>query len=107
MDYYHSGLAGYVEAAVAIFLVLSLTGLIGPKKLQHAMRWLNTWLALKATLIFPIDPYKPIAPAVKQGFKDFWPTPERWRNSILILLGAFAISILIAIATGLVVLLRH
>ncbi len=88
---------------VAVFAMLFMSGLIGPKRIKDAMRALNRWIDKDATLFFPVDPYKPVGTEVREGLRNFWPSSWRMRNSLrlyrlllIVLLLAAIISLIVA-----------
>ena len=72
-------------AILSTFILLFLTGLVGPKSVRRLMRDLNRWWYKDSPLFFPMDPYEPISQAVKEGLKNFWPTKRRLQNSFLLM----------------------
>jgi len=80
-------------AILATLFLLAAFGLIGPKPLRDRVRRVNTWLFKDAELFLPIDPYKPLPEALREGAAHFWPTKERVRNWLLLngLIVCFAI----------------
>jgi len=73
--------------AVGVLVLLLFSGLIGPKWLKEKMRRQVLWSWRDASLFMPMDPYKPIGQALKEGIDNFNPTKERFRNFLNLELG--------------------
>jgi hypothetical protein len=92
-------------ATVSVICLLILFGIIGPQRLRNRMRKFITWYYRDAALFGPIDPYAPIAPAVKEQIHNFWPTKERVRNAVFLALLIIAIAILSVFATLIILII--
>ena len=58
-------------------LVLLFSGFVGPRWWRDRIRRLNRWYYKDSSLFLPLDPYKPLVPALKEGLKHFWPIKDR------------------------------
>src|SRR6266478_3069376 len=94
-------MAQLLTIAITLILILLLsTGSIGPTRLRRFTRKVNTWFFHDAQLFFPIDPYKPLNEAVRDGWKQFAPDRQRLRNILLLLIVSLAfmcLSILVSV----------
>jgi hypothetical protein len=63
----------------AVLFVLFFFGLIGPKWLKNRIRKFNTWAEKDGAVFFPIDPYKPIGIAVREGLRNSFPITRHKR----------------------------
>jgi len=91
-----------LSVAVSLFLLmLVLLGVIGPKRLKQRMRQLAHWYSYDAQLFLPLDPYKPVSKALKEGIKNFMPTKKRllnyWHVQLGVLLLFLALTVLLLI----------
>jgi len=73
----------FFTVLILFAVILLLFGLIGPSWLRNLVRRFHTFFEKDAVILFPIDPYKPLPDAVKEGMENFWPTKERFRKFLL------------------------
>jgi len=67
--------------------MLVFLGVIGPKGLKERMRRLIRWYSYDAELFLPLDPYKPLSRALREGVENFAPTKQRLLNFSYVVLG--------------------
>ncbi len=95
----------YGAVILLIALLLVVSGIGGPRSLRDRMRKLTTRYYKDASLFFPIDPYKPLPEALREGWKNFLPTKERvrnWERLTSIELSVLGISVIFALVFSLV-----
>ena len=73
--------------ATGALIVLMVAGIIGPKWLKNRMRRLIRWYWGPASLIMPMDPYKPVGEALNEKASDFGSKQERVKNNNIVILG--------------------
>jgi hypothetical protein len=71
----------FIGVVFLCFVVLMLIeyGFIGTKRFRRSMRNRVRWEWKDAALFFPIDPDTSLPSALKEGFRQFWPTKKRYR----------------------------
>ena len=69
--------------------MLLLLGVVGPKRFKERMRRLIRWYSYDAELFLPLDPYKPISKALREGIENCIPTKRRLLNCLHVNLGVF------------------
>jgi len=79
----------FAAAIGGFLLMLLLLGVVGPKRLKERMRRLIRWYSYDSQLFLPLDPYKPIAKALKEGVENFVPTKQRLVKFLYVNLGVF------------------
>src|SRR6266446_2537033 len=101
-------MAQLLTIAITLILILLLsTGLIGPARLRHFVRKVNTWYWRDGQVFFPIDPYKPLGQALRDGWRNFLPDRQRLRNARLLLtISLGLVSLFLLLSLVLVVILR-
>ena len=90
----------------SLLFLLLFFGIVGPNWLKVRMRRLNKWLSMQATLFFPVNPYKSLPEALKQGLKEFWPTKGRLRAASRLLLWICLITLTLALGAVLLSLVH-
>jgi len=79
----------FAMAIGGFLLMLLLLGVVGPKRIKERIRRLIRWYSYDAELFLPLDPYKPISKALKEGVENFMPTKQRLLNFLYVNLGVF------------------
>lgn len=60
-----------------IIIILVLFGLIGPQWVKNLMRRYQRWYHGEGQVFLPMDPYKPLGPALKEAWTNRWPEREQ------------------------------
>lgn len=90
---------GYIM--ILMLLVSVYYGLIGPKWLREPMRRFTKWEFYGTSLFFPLDPYKPLPQALREGVRNFFPTRERAKQWLFF--GLFELAVIIMLTITMVV----
>ena len=79
-----------------MIMVLVISGLIGPEKLKNVMSKMQRWMWSSGVVFFPIDPYKPQPAGLNEGLSHLLPTSAEKKRLAVDLIMLVAILILLS-----------